>query len=128
MNLLLDTHALIWFQTDDSRLSESLMADIENEGNRIHVSIASLWEISVKYSLNKLQLKKNLPDFIFEIESSAIEILPITTKHLLQLTSLHYHHRDPFDRLIIAQALIENYAVVTQDKVFSAYDVNVIWR
>lgn len=128
MDLLLDTHTLVWFFTRDSKLSESLRLEIKNEGNQSYVSIASLWEIGVKYALKKIELKKNLSDFFNDINSSDLKIQSVTPNNILQLASLPFHHRDPFDRLIIAQAMTEDYAIVTKDREFSAYDVNVIWH
>jgi PIN domain nuclease of toxin-antitoxin system len=99
MRLLLDTHTVIWFLTNDANLSNSLRSAIKNSNNESYISIASIWEIGIKQSLNKLELSKNLSDLIIDIESSSFNILPITTRSILQLTSLHFHHRDPFDRI-----------------------------
>lgn len=128
MNLLLDTHTLVWFFTRNPNLSESLRMEIKNEDNQSHVSIASLWELGVKYTLNKIELKKDLSDFFNDVSSSDLKIQPVTPNHILQLASLPFHHRDPFDRLIIAQAMTEDFAIITKDKEFLAYDVNVIWH
>lgn len=125
MRLLLDTHTLIWFFTDSTNLSESLKSFIESKENESYVSIASLWEIGIKYSLKKLSLKTNLSEFFVTVESSSVRSLPLTSTHILQLSSLPLHHRDPFDRLIIAQAMVENLTIVTKDKLFSSYDVNL---
>jgi PIN domain nuclease of toxin-antitoxin system len=128
MKFLLDSHALIWYFNNDKKLPESARKEIRNPENTSFVSIVALWEISIKYSLRKLTLENGLSDFIKLIETSAIQIIPVKSIHLLRLSSLEYHHRDPFDRLIIAQAQVENLTIITKDPAFSQYNVNLKWN
>jgi len=104
MNLLLDTHTAIWFVTDSKQLPRSAKQLIENPENHCFVSIATLWEMGIKYSLGKLKLKAEL-NKIFELFfESGLRLMLITPEHILTNASLPFQHRDPFDRLIIAQA------------------------
>jgi PIN domain nuclease of toxin-antitoxin system len=115
LNFVLDTNILICSITEDPRLDESLKTEIKNQQNRCLTSIASLWEISIKHSINKLILKSSLEEIFKIIDLSFIEILPISRDHILQQSKLKFHHRDPFDRLIIAQAQVENLTIITKD-------------
>ena len=104
MRYLLDTHTLLWLFADDKRLSDSARELIESQSNDIFISIASLWEVAIKVSIGKLTLDKPFEQvFPEELRLNNIEILDITVDSLIKLTTLPYHHRDPFDRLIIAQ-------------------------
>ncbi len=128
MNFIIDTHAVIWFITEDKELPQHVKSIIEDEENTCYVSIASLWEMGIKYALGRLELKPDLK-MIFElIDKSGISILSITSAHVLMGTSLEFHHRDPFDRLIIAQAKHEGLKVISKDGVFKNYDINLIWK
>ncbi len=111
MNYLLDTHILIWFITEDPKLKVPLEKIIKNKNHKCFTSIASLWEICIKSSINKLELKSSLDEIFNIIRLSDIEIIPITPVHLLLNATLKLHHRDPFDRIIIAQAQVENMMV-----------------
>jgi PIN domain nuclease of toxin-antitoxin system len=128
MKLLLDTHVLIWLVEGTDNLSQAARQAIENEDNSLHLSIASLWEMTIKTSLGKLQLKIPL-DRIMEsyIIPSGIEILPIHFDHLLVLRDLPLHHRDPFDRLLISQAQSEELTLVSSDGFFGGYSVQILW-
>ena len=129
MNLLLDTHIFIWFVNDDSRLSDSLKDLIENENNFSFLSVASLWEMSIKYNLGKLTLTPSYEEFIEEqVNQGSIILLNIELEHLKINASLPFHHRDPFDRIIISQSLSESIPVVTLDSVFSQYSIALISR
>lgn len=128
MNFLIDTHAVIWFITNDDNLPQKTKALIEDTDNKCMVSIASLWEIGIKHSLGRLDLKSNLVKIFQIIEQSGFGALPITPEHILENTGLDFHHRDPFDRIIIAQAISENMAVITKDEQFKHYPVKVIWQ
>src|SRR5438105_11815586 len=106
MSILLDTNAFLWFITDNSLLSESNGNYIENFSNTIYLSIASIWEIAIKFSIGKLESTLSSFEIVFdEIEKNGIELLAISNDHLRLVSSLPFHHRDPFDRLIIAQSL-----------------------
>lgn len=101
------------------------MADLDNE---LLLSAVSLWEIAIKTSLGKLELLKPFDQLIpAQLEENAIDMLPIKTEHLSSLVNLEFHHRDPFDRLIIAQGLTEQLPVITSDAMFRKYPVEVIW-
>lgn len=127
MNLLLDTHTAIWFATDSKKLPRSAKQLIENPENHCFISIATLWEMGIKNSLGKLKLKAEL-NKVFELFfESGLILLPITPDHILTNTSLLFHHRDPFDRLIIAQAKREGYTIISKDREFENYDVNLVW-
>lgn len=127
MNLLLDTHTAIWFVTDNMHLPKSTKQLIENTENHCFISIATLWEMGIKHSLKKLKLKAEL-NKIFELFfESGLILLPITPNHILTNTSLPFYHRDPFDRLIIAQAKREGYSIISKDREFEKYDINLLW-
>jgi len=127
MNLLINTHAVIWFITEDDQLSVKAKELIKDINNTCFVSIASLWEMGIKYSLGKLDLKADLKKIFELIDQSGLTILPITTSHILANTTLDFHHRDPFDRLIIAQAKSEGLTLISKDKEFEDYNINLIW-
>lgn len=131
MNLLLDTHAFLWYYSGSSNLSQTARLAIENPANDFFVSMASLWEISIKNSLGKLDLDASLDTFFKDIVLKGFNLMPIDPSHILQSASLPPHHRDPFDRIIIGQALAEQMAVVTKDSLFEPYCVNsglqLIW-
>ncbi|MEL6438848.1 MAG: type II toxin-antitoxin system VapC family toxin [Cyanobacteria bacterium J06621_8] len=127
MNLLLDTHIFLWFINDNPRLSDRITDLIENENNVCHLSIASLWEMSIKYNLGKLTLKPNYDEFIQqEVVASSIQLLNIELEHLKINATLPFHHRDPFDRLIIAQSIAENIPIISLDSAFDKYSVTII--
>ena len=128
MKYLLDTHTLIWFLTGDKKLSDKARHLIDNPDNRKFLSIASLWEIAIKVSLGKLALNKPFEKlFPEQLHFNRIEILDITVDNLIKLTTLPFHHRDPFDRLIVAQALVERLPVIGADVIFDAYGINREW-
>ncbi|WP_395140655.1 type II toxin-antitoxin system VapC family toxin [Armatimonas sp.] len=128
MRLLLDTHALLWYIWGDSSLTAIARKTIEDPHNIIYVSTASQWEITVKYSLGKLILNLSLPDFLAKrIDGNGFLTLPIEHTHLLTLPSLSMHHRDPFDRILIAQSIAEVMPIISADAAFDAYPVTRIW-
>jgi PIN domain nuclease of toxin-antitoxin system len=127
MNYLLDTHTLIWFIIDDPILPLLVKRQIEDTDNKCFCSVASIWEIGIKHSIGKLDLKFNLVEIIKITESSLIELLPIDTSHIVENSNLPLHHRDPFDRLLIAQAQVENLTIITKDTLFSTYGVKTFW-
>jgi PIN domain nuclease of toxin-antitoxin system len=128
MTLLLDTHAMLWFFWDDPQLSSKAKALIEDPANRKLVSIASCWEIAIKAGIKKLDLGE--PSAIFlnrEISQNNFEVLPIGFSHATGVETLPLHHRDPFDRLLIAQAQFEQIPVVSNDPQFDQYSVTRLW-
>lgn len=127
MNLLLDTHSLIWFLNGDENLSQVARAKIEEPMNTCYVSIASLWEIAVKISLGKLIIDQPFEKLVDLINDNGFEVLPILFEHLSLVSKLQFHHRDPFDRLIVSQAQIENMPIISRDNSFDSYSVVRIW-
>lgn len=125
---LLDTHAFLWFLYDDPRLSTAAATQIEDEAVKKVLSVASLWEIVIKSQLGKLSLGMELETF-FEnhVVSRDLELLDIDLRHLLAYDKLPLIHRDPFDRLLIAQARVLGLPIVTSDPVFSQYEVQIVW-
>ena len=127
MNILLDTHAFMWFVNGDTQLGVNARQRIEHPDNTNYMSIGSLWEIAIKINIGKLRLLYPYDTVIQQIEENGIELLPIKFIHTQQLIDLLLHHRDPFDRLIISQALTENMTVITRDENFNLYPIEIIW-
>ncbi len=127
MRLLLDTHALLWFYGGDEALPVSLKEFIRNPANTCYVSVASLWEITINVSLGKLEIGRPITELFDFLERNQFWVIPIELAHLLHLQKLPYHHKDPFDRLIIAQALSENLTIATKDQFFSHYGLTLQW-
>jgi PIN domain nuclease of toxin-antitoxin system len=128
MKYLLDTHVFLWYFEDSDKLSETAANIIENTKAEKYVSIASLWEFSIKYSMNKLEFEGGLSQLWKMISQNGFIILPITQFHLERIVSLPFYHRDPFDRLIIATAQAENTFLVTADENIHKYDVKYVWK
>lgn len=127
MKILLDTHTFLWFINDSPELSSSA-ADLLESDVDLLLSTASLWEIAIKVSLNKLTLPDSYEQFIpQQITLNNIEILTITFEHLTVVSRLPFHHRDPFDRLLIAQSMSENLQIVSVDTQFDRYGVSRKW-
>ena len=128
MNYLLDTHTFLWFINDSPDLSDIAQQHIESPENILYLSIASVWEMAIKASLGKLEMPTPFADFIdAQLEQNSIALLTITTAHAELVTKLRFHHRDPFDRLIIAQAQVEGLPIIGKDAAFDAYDIECIW-
>ena len=124
MNLLLDTHAFLWWLSDDSGLSAEARQAIADPAAIVQVSAASLWEISIKRALGKLEVES--PDLAAEISANGFVELPITGRHALDAGSLPRHHDDPFDRMLVAQALAEDLILVTRDPAVEPYGVRTL--
>lgn len=128
MRLRLDTHALLWFLLDDEQISGTAKALIVDSANDIEISPASYWEIAIKISLGKYHLPEPLEVFLErEIAANAFGILAIEPRHVAPLTSLPFHHRDPFDRLLIAQAIVESIPIVSNDPALDSYPITRLW-
>jgi PIN domain nuclease of toxin-antitoxin system len=127
MAFLLDTHAFLWFVADDKHLPASIKNKIKDIRQPCFISVASLWEITIKKQIGKLTLSISLEELFRYIDRNQIEIIPINSEHLLVLAELPDHHRDPFDRLIIAQAIAEKLILITRDKSFKKYKVKQQW-
>lgn len=124
MRVLLDTHALLSLLAADGGLSEPAQDAIDREGSATVVSAVSVWEVAIKRSIGKLEAPGNLLE---RIEEAGAELLSITARHAHATAGLPLHHRDPFDRLLIAQAQLEGCAIVTRDRAFAAYGVPIVW-
>ena len=128
MRYLLDTHTLLWFLQDDPQLPERVGNEITNIENSCYVSIASLWEVAIKINLGKLAIKFPFVKFASYLVENDIEVLQIGFDHLIQVATLDLHHRDPFDRIIIAQGLVENLTIITKDEHFPSYTDRILWK
>ncbi len=129
MRLLIDTQAFIWFVENNKNLPTAIKKELENPANIIIVSIASLWEMTIKMSLGKLKVNCEIDVMIEKLYANGFEILPVLPEHIIKLSTLKYIHRDPFDRIIISQALSENIKLVSSDEVFDQYSkVTRIWK
>ena len=128
MTLLLDTHTLLWFLTNDASLSVRARQAIEDPANAKQVSAASLWEVAIKSGLGKLNLPAPYDEvFPRQLELNGFELVPITPAHCITLVALPLHHRDPFDRILVAQAKTEGLTLVTDDGKLRAYNVPLLW-
>ncbi|MEM1169398.1 MAG: type II toxin-antitoxin system VapC family toxin [Cyanobacteria bacterium P01_H01_bin.35] len=127
MKLLLDTHTFIWWDSEPSKLSKRALELLTDKNNLRLLSVVSLWEISIKHQLGKLTLNKTLGEIVAIQKNNFIDILAITVAHVLALDSLSVYHKDPFDRLLIAQANVENAVLISCDSVFANYSVQVEW-
>lgn len=129
MNLLLDTHAFIWWYSEPEKLSISVLAACLDVTNTLALSVASVWEMQIKAQLGKLQLTKPLSEIIqHQQDQNQLQILPVTLPVILALDDLPLHHRDPFDRLLIAQARVDQFVLVSNDSQFKKYSVSLFWN
>lgn len=124
--LLLDTHAFIWFSENDSNLLNDLRILIER-ADRGYVSLASLWEIAIKLSFGKLALQKDYATIEANLALAGMILLPISFADTVQVCSLEWHHRDPFDRLLVAQAMTHALVLISRDTAFDAYPIQRLW-
>lgn len=128
MKFLIDTHTFIWYVTNSSKLSLKAQELINDGNNEVLLSIASIWEMAIKHSVSKLTFE--LPFELFITRQLAVnnfQLLNVSIDHLVIVANLPLHHRDPFDRLIIAQAIVEQIPVVGTDKVFDSYPIKRLW-
>jgi len=124
MNILLDTHTLIWFLQGNDQLGDRNRLMLEDPENFKFLSIASIWEMALKINSGKLTIIRPLPYFV----PKEIELIHIKLDHIYQLEKLPFHHKDPFDRLIISTGIIENLTIMSVDENFDKYNVNLIWN
>lgn len=128
MRVLLDTHTFLWFLDDSPRLSATARALIEDANNEVFLSVGSLWEMAIKVSLGKLSLGQPFETLMpAQLTVNSIELLQITLDHTAKVVTLPFLHRDPFDRLLIAQALVEDISLIGVDTIFDAYGVRRLW-
>lgn len=123
MRLLLDTHVFLWWVADAPQLTRKARRAISAKESECFVSLASCWEMAIKLSLGKLALTQPLEPFVSEqLAINRFRLLPIEFRHVVAVTTLPFHHRDPFDRLLIAQAVVDDLTLVTTDQAFKKYD------
>jgi len=128
MKLLLDTHSFIWFISGSDQISEMARGLIEDSSNQPLLSMASLWEMAIKVSIGKLKLVSPFEELIPEqLNLNGIKVLDIRTEHVVKVAQLPFHHRDPFDRLLIAQAQVEAIPIVGVDEAFDEYAITRMW-
>lgn len=127
MQLLLDTHTLIWHRGGSDRLSALASRTIANPTNRIYISIVTLWEMSIKRSTGKLETSNSPIEYLETYQKQGAKLLPVAPEHVMAVELLPFHHRDPFDRMLIAQAKLEKLTLVTVDEKFAPYNVPTIW-
>ena len=127
MNLLLDTHIFIRLQIELHKISAQRMLILKNPGNTLFLSLANIWELQIKIQNGKFSFPKPLPEIILgQQKINDLQILPITLEHIYELEKLPFHHKDPFDRLLIAQAIIEDFTLITDDPKFSNYSLKLL--
>ncbi|HET6547855.1 MAG TPA: type II toxin-antitoxin system VapC family toxin [Solirubrobacter sp.] len=124
MKLLLDTHAALWFLMGDGRLSDGARRQLLDAGNRVLLSAAVVWEISIKRSLGKLAVPDEYVPLLLD---AGVHPLPVSIEHAVAVQGLPPHHRDPFDRMLVAQASVEDAAIVSRDHALRAYGVTLVW-
>lgn len=128
MRFLIDSHVLLWAAENPSKLSDRVRSALEDETNELLLSAGSLWEISIKVALGKLTLSLPLREWLIKaIADLNLELLPITVDHVERLRLMPFHHRDPFDRLLVAQALVESMPLVSSDAVLDVYGLSRLW-
>jgi PIN domain nuclease of toxin-antitoxin system len=127
MKGLLDTHTFIWWDSDPAKLSAKALAFLRDPANTVLLSVVSVWEILIKLQLGKLTLTTPLATIVAQQQANGIKILPVTLDHVLAVGNLPTPHKDPFDRLLVAQANVEGAVLLSADAIFSRYPVNVLW-
>ena len=127
MDILLDTHTFLWFFNGDSQLSLLAKKMIEDPKNTKYVSIASIWEVAIKIGLHKLIFDGNTQEVADLIEKNDFQILPLSLDHIVAYESLELIHRDPFDRILVAQAIIDKMTIITKDENIKMYNVKTKW-
>jgi len=125
---LFDTHVLLWHLAGDERLPQNIRELIENPTATKYISIASAWEVAIKISIGKLSYGGGAKNFWGDIMNGGFKELPLAISAIDVLESLEYHHKDPFDRIIVASAVSENLLLVTGDEIFKGYSVDILWR
>jgi PIN domain nuclease of toxin-antitoxin system len=125
-NILIDTQILIWISEELPKMKKSWFNLIEDSNNNVYISIVSFWEIAIKMSINKLKTEAELQQLFDFVEDANIKILPIHPENIQLVKDLPFHHKDPFDRMIIAQAISNNYEVISSDEKFGKYKISLL--
>jgi len=127
MKFLLDTHAFVWFMNGDDKFPTHLVSEIEKFESNCFLSVASLWEMSIKVGLGKLELRSDFSNILEFCSANKIQLLPISFEHTQKVIGLDGHHRDPFDRMLIAQSFCDQLVIITKDRMFAQYAVETRW-
>ena len=128
MKLLIDTHVFLWLRNAPDKIPVDIIQAYQDINNEVFLSLASVWEMQIKHQLNKLKLDLSLDHLIKQQQlENNLQLLPIDVEHIYALSHLPFHHNDPFDRLIISQSQCEDMSLISADKVFHHYDVNLMW-
>ena len=128
MKILLDTHAFIWLDSQPEKLSKKAIEVCQDTSNDLYLSMASLWEMQIKVQLGKLKLNISLEEMlVLQQQENDLKVLNFSLAHIYQLQSLPFHHNDPFDRIIIAQSILENMTLISVDDKLKAYNIAVLW-
>lgn len=129
MNILLDTHTFIWWDTEPKQLSARALTLCRDPKNQLILSVVSIWEMVIKIQIGKLQFTKSLAEMVAgQQKTNQLVLLPIRLEHALAVESLPLYHKDPFERLLIAQANVENMIILSRDTQFTSYEVQVEWE
>jgi Uncharacterized protein conserved in bacteria len=127
MKLLLDSHSFVWMHDQPDKLSSNVADQIIDPANEVYLSVATVWELQIKIKLGKFSFSDRLDNVIADQRRvNGIQILPVSLSHALYVDKLPVHHKDPFDRLLIAQAIVEEMTLVSSDKLFAKYDVDLL--
>jgi len=127
MKLLLDTHTFIWWDSNPAQLSTAVLAALRDSANTVLLSVVSVWEIIIKAQLGKLRHGLPIADLVMRQQANGLELLPVSVEHVFAVEGLPLIHNDPFDRLLISQAIVEGAELVSKDQAFSCYPVRVMW-
>ena len=128
MKYLLDTHAFLWFINDDKQLSTKATNAIVDPTAIKYVSIAVFWEVAIKLNIGKLKIGMSFEELWHQMERNGFEVLPVTFEHTFELSSLDWHHKDPFDRMMIARAIVEDFCMISKDSNFVNYnELKLLW-
>jgi PIN domain nuclease of toxin-antitoxin system len=127
MNLLIDTHVFLWWDSQPEKIPTGTLSVLEDPDNIVWLSLVSIWEVQIKTQMGKLVLNNSLDNLVQQQQQNGIQLLPIKLNHILALQPLPYYHKDPFDRLLIAQSIAENLTCVSADSVFKQYSIPILW-
>ncbi|MGL4943864.1 MAG: type II toxin-antitoxin system VapC family toxin [Thermoguttaceae bacterium] len=127
MQYLLDTHALLWYASGDERLPVSIRPIVQNIRNDVAISVVTFWEVAIKVQLGKLSIGRTLEELVHFTGQNGFRLMGMTPKHVMEYALLPLHHKDPFDRMLIAQAISENMSLIGCDTSFDAYNIKRIW-